>query len=58
MKLFMIFIFFLACLFVNYNLSYNAHEGFRNESGEVFAYAFFGVIGFIGLIFVMMTMQN
>jgi len=51
MKLFMIFIFFLACIFIN------AREGFRNENEEVFAYGFFGLIGIIGVFFVIMISQ-
>jgi hypothetical protein len=51
MKLFMIFVFFLACIFIN------AREGFRNENEEVFAYGFFGLIGIIGVFFVIMISQ-
>jgi hypothetical protein len=47
MKLFMIFIFFLACLFINYRLSYNFYESFegtnrsKSEVGIFFTLMFY-----------------
>jgi hypothetical protein len=49
MKLFMIFMVFLICLLINYNLTTNVYEGFDNTAGKLFGGMIIGTFIFLGL---------
>ena len=49
MNLFMFFMVFMICLYINYKLSTKVYEGFDSTAGKIFGGMFIAVIIFLGI---------